>query len=110
MAGEPEWEGLFDFSKDGIQRWEVDQIRAAARDGSLRIDQHADRATRERDILLDDVIRTVRAGKAVEKTLPPHPDQAAGIAFEKSVASGRRIRVKVGFRYRRYAVVTAHDV
>lgn len=109
MGAEPEWEGLFDFSNNGIQRWEIDKIRAAARDGSLRIDQHAIRATREREIHIDDVIHAVRSGKAVEKDFPPHPDRTAGIAFEKSLPSGRRIKVKVGFRYRRYAVVTAHD-
>lgn len=108
MAGEPDWEGLFDFTHPGIQQWEVAAIRAADKDGKLLIPAYARDRARQRDIQVRDIRDTVQTGKPVEKDMPPHPTRPAGIAFAKRTRSGRRIKVKVGYLGGRYSVVTVH--
>ncbi|MGD1066522.1 MAG: hypothetical protein ABR975_06875 [Vulcanimicrobiaceae bacterium] len=110
MTSEPEWEGLFDFSNPGIQEWEVENIREAARNGKLGVEEYAIRRAQGRGIRIKDVSATVRTGKAVEKDLPSHPSRAPGIAFERTISSTMRVKVKVGFRPGRYVVVTVHEV
>lgn len=107
---QPDWAALFDFSTPHIQKWEEEQIREAAKAGSLIIPGHVRERARERSISVRSIREAVRTGKAMEKDPPVHETRDPGIAFEKSIDAKRRIKVKVGYMGRRYSVLTAHDV
>jgi hypothetical protein len=103
------WAGLFDFSEPEAQDWEVAQIQAKAADKSLLFRPHAIDQARDRFIDLKDAWDVLQTGDPVEKDLPGTAGRRPGISFAKTLASGRRIKVKVSYLQGQYSVVTMHD-
>jgi hypothetical protein len=100
-------EDAFDLSTTRIRRAEVALVRVAEAEGLLEYPNHASAAASEEGITRDEVMSSIRHGKAVSKDIDRDGPRQVGINFERMVSHGRRIRVKVSWERRHYTV-TVH--
>lgn len=103
---------VFDLAKLRPTPEEVARIRHAARAGRIFLDPYSHMAARggQRAVSLGDCNSIVLQGRATEKDLPDNPSgRPVGIAFEGTLQSGRRLKVKVSWD-QEYFYVTVHDV
>jgi hypothetical protein len=99
----------FDLHTTKINQWEVALIRVAEAEGLLVFGGHSRAAADEEGIAENQVMQTIRSGRATSKDVDPDGPRKVGINFERTIARKRRIRVKVSWDRRHYTV-TVHTI
>ena len=108
-------EEAFDFSWPVvIHDWEVQNIRDAVENGSHYVSGHAEDASIDEDIPIEEFENIILMGKAKTKDLPGNPEERKpGINFEGKIMKDKkaiRVRVKVSWYKGRYTLATVHSL